>query len=159
HADRRGYGAHGAKRTAPSEERQPEFLTIGNTEELADVRAGLAGAVHSQSHASDAELRVHWQVGHVGQSLDRYLLAKIAWREPESVERGAVDHEHGARRPVRVHIAFETAADASDHFGDGRGQSVLLGSHVERNDTAADRFLPTIQQSTQFPAASKPAFR
>src|SRR5439155_23099996 len=143
-ADRGGNGAHGAERTAPSEERQPEFFTIGNTEQLADVRAGLARAVHSQSHASDAELRVHWQVGHVGQSLDRYLLAKIAWREPESVERGAVDHEHSARRPVRVHIAFETATDASDHLGNGRGQPVLLGSHVEGNDTAAHSFFRTI---------------
>src|SRR2546422_4201875 len=62
HADRRGNGAHGAERTAPAEQRLPEFLTIGDTQQLADVRAGLAGAVHSQRHASDAELRVYGQV-------------------------------------------------------------------------------------------------
>src|SRR6266571_7432857 len=158
HADRRGNGAHGAERTAPTQQQLPEFLTIGNTEQLADVGAGLAGAVHSQRHASDAELRVYRQVGHVGQSLDRYLLAEIAWRKPESLERGAVDHEHGARRPMGVHIAFETAADASDHLGHGRGQSVLLGSHVERDDAAAHSFFRTIQKSSRFSAISKPAF-
>src|SRR6266550_3736137 len=78
HADRRGNGAHGAERTAPPEKRLPESLAIRNAEQLADVRARLARAVDPHRHASDAELRVHWQVGHVGKPLDRDLLAKIA---------------------------------------------------------------------------------
>src|SRR6267378_3897165 len=59
---------------------------------------------------------------------------------------------------MRVHVALETAADASDHFGDARGRSVLLGSHLERNDATGHSFFRTIQKLSCFSTTSKPAF-
>jgi hypothetical protein len=41
---------------------------------------------------------------------------------------------------VRVYVSLETATDASDHLGDGRGHAVLFGSHLERDDAAGHSF-------------------
>src|SRR5438128_621063 len=146
-ADRPGNGAHGAERTAPPEKRLPECLAVRNAEQLADVRARLTRAVDPQRHASDAELRVHWQVGHVGKPLDRDLLAKIAGLEVERVEGGAVDDEHSARRAVSVNVALDSAIDPPDRLSDGRRASVLFRADLERNDAAVHSFLRTIQKS------------
>src|SRR5437764_10728484 len=59
---------------------------------------------------------------------------------------------------MRVNVTFDAAADARDSFGDGRRCPVLLGSDLERDDSAAHSFLRTIQKSGCVSAISKPAF-
>src|SRR2546423_14955921 len=57
-----------------------------------------------------------------------------------------------------MHVSVETATDASDHLVDGRGDPVLLGPHVERDNATGHSFLRTIQKASRFSAISKPAF-
>src|SRR2546430_49371 len=90
-------GAPGTIRSAaaPPREHRLERLRVGDAVHLADVLAWIARPVHLHDPPTKSQPRPDRQVAEPRQPLDGDLLAQVARRDPDGIERRSIDDHDG----------------------------------------------------------------
>jgi hypothetical protein len=124
----------GAYRTTTSGERRLERQDVVGAEHLADVRARLGLAVHTERDPANAEFGVWGEEAQARQAFDGDLLAEVAGLQAERLMCGAVDDHDSAFGAIGVGIALDTSTDAASDLADGARVLTVAFMKVQTHD-------------------------
>jgi len=126
----------GAYRTTASSKRRLEGQHVVDAEHLADVRAGLGLAVHTERDPADTDLCLRSEKAETRQTFHGDLLAQIAGLQTERLMCRAVDDHDRALGPIGVGVTVDTATDAASDLADGARVLTVALMKVQTHDAS-----------------------
>ena len=126
----------GAYRTTTSGERRLEGQHVVDAEHLADMRAGLGLAVHTERDSADTDLCLRSEKAETRQTFHGDLLAQIAGLQTERLMCRAVDDHDCALCAIGVGIALDTSTDAASDLADGARVLTVALMKVQTHDAS-----------------------